>query len=146
MKRREFIAGIGSAAAWPVVAPTQPAMPLIGFVGGGSAEILERYEAAFRKGIGETGHVDRQNVTVECHWLDGQFDRLPALMADLVRHRVAVIATPANTSGAIAAKVATATIPIVFGVGDDPVGSPPRRRSFPCTLGRDRLPMERLGG
>jgi putative ABC transport system substrate-binding protein len=121
MHRRKFIAGLGSAAAWPVVARAQQAtLPVIGFVSGGSAEILGSYEAAFREGLGETGHVDGQNVTVEYHWLEGEFDRLPALMADLVRRRVAVIAT-GNTAASIAAKAATATIPIVFGVGEDPV-------------------------
>jgi putative ABC transport system substrate-binding protein len=77
--------------------------------------------AAFRKGLGETGYVEGQNVTVEYHWLEGQYDRLPALMADLVRRRVAVIATPASLPASIAATAATATIPIVFGVADDPV-------------------------
>jgi putative tryptophan/tyrosine transport system substrate-binding protein len=93
IKRREFIAGLGSVAAWPLVARAQqPAMPVIGFVDGGSADAGGRSPAAFRKGLGETGYVEGQNVTVEYHWLEGQFDRLPALMADLVRRRVALIA------------------------------------------------------
>jgi putative tryptophan/tyrosine transport system substrate-binding protein len=122
MWRREFIAGLGGAVALPVVARAQqPAVPVIGFVDPGSAEASAGNVAAFRKGLVETGCVEGQNVMVEYHWLEGQFDRLPALMADLVRRRVAVIATPASTPAAIAAKAATATIPIVFGVGDDPV-------------------------
>jgi putative tryptophan/tyrosine transport system substrate-binding protein len=122
MRRREFIGGLGSAAAWPLAARAQqPALPVIGFVDSGSAEASAGYVAAFRKGLGETGYVEGQNVTVEYHWLEGQYDRLPALMADLVRRRVAVIATPASFPASIAAKAATATIPIVFGVADDPV-------------------------
>jgi putative ABC transport system substrate-binding protein len=124
MRRREFIAGLGSAAAWPLVARAQqPTVPVIGFVEAGSADAFAQggYLAAFRQGLGETGYVEGQNVTVEYHWLEGQYDRLPALMTDLVRRRVAVITTPVNARIAIAAKAATATIAIVFGVGDDPV-------------------------
>jgi putative ABC transport system substrate-binding protein len=119
IRRREFIAGLGSAAAWPVVARAQkPAMPVVGFVDAASADV--GWVAAFRKGLGETGYVEGQNVAVEYHWLEGQFDRLPTLMDDLVRRRVAVIVTPGDAP-AHAAKAATATIPIVFGVGGDPV-------------------------
>src|SRR6516164_1424076 len=97
IERREFIAGLGSAATLPVLARAQQlAMPVVGFVNAGAADGSEGYVAAFRKGLGETGYVEGQNVIVEYHWLDGQYDRLPALMADLVRRRVAVIASFAN--------------------------------------------------
>ena len=122
MRRRDFVKGIfGSAAAWPLAARAQqPALPVVGFIRDGSADAAAPFVAAFRKGLSETGYLEGQNVSVEYHWLEGQLNRLPALMADLVRRHVAVIATPGNAP-TIAAKAATATIPIVFGVGGDPV-------------------------
>jgi putative tryptophan/tyrosine transport system substrate-binding protein len=121
MRRREFIAGIGAAAAWTFRARAQQPLPTVAFVTSRS-ENTSRYVAdAFRKGLGETGYVEDRNVTVEYHWLDGQFDRLPTLMAEIVRRRIAVIATPSNTLITTTAKAATATIPIVFSVGTDPV-------------------------
>jgi putative tryptophan/tyrosine transport system substrate-binding protein len=113
IRRREFIFTLGgAAAAWPLAARAeQSSMPIVGLVAGRSAEDSTRFGGAFRKGLNESG---------EYHWLAGQYDRLPSLVADLVRRRVAVIATPA-TAGARAAKTATTTIPIVFGVAEDPV-------------------------
>jgi putative ABC transport system substrate-binding protein len=123
MRRRDFIKVVaGSAMTWPLaVRAQQSAMPVIGFLSGRSADASVRVGAAFHKGLNETGYVEGQNVTVEYHWLEGQYDRLPALLADLVRRQVAVIATPGSTPAALAAKAATEKIPIIFGVSEDPV-------------------------
>ena len=99
--RRELIAALGSAAAWPLAARAQQqAMPVVALVTARSAEASSLFGAAFLRGLNETGTIEGQNVTVEFHWLEGQYDRLPSLMADLVRHRVAVIAAPGFTAGA----------------------------------------------
>jgi putative ABC transport system substrate-binding protein len=122
MRRRDFIAAFGTAVAWPFSAPAQqPAMPVVALVNLRSGEASVRLANAFRNGLDEAGYVEGQNVSVEYNWLDGRFDRLSSVMADVVRRRVAVIATPGGNYAAQAAKAATTTIPIVFSVVDDPV-------------------------
>jgi putative ABC transport system substrate-binding protein len=120
VRRRQFIAGLGSAAVWPVVARAQQSsVPVIGWLGLLSADD-NRYMFAFLQGLKDTGYVEGQNVAIEYRWAEGQPDRLPALAADLVRRRVAIIQA-GSSSTALAAKAATTTIPIVFVTGGDPV-------------------------
>jgi putative tryptophan/tyrosine transport system substrate-binding protein len=121
MNRRRAITLLGGVAAWPVAASAQqPAMPVIGFMSSGSPGPLRRQMAAVREGLREAGYVDGQNVAIEFRFAECQFDRFPSLAADLVRRPVAVLMATSNV-GALAAKQATTTIPIVFSVGDDPV-------------------------
>jgi putative ABC transport system substrate-binding protein len=122
MKRRYFIAAIGSAAVWPLAALAEKSLPVIGFLGSESLERSASLLRSFRQGLGELGFVEGQNVIIEYRWADGQNDRLPGLASDLVARRVDVIAAPATTPGALAAKAATTTIPIVFFTAGDPVG------------------------
>jgi putative tryptophan/tyrosine transport system substrate-binding protein len=123
MRRRDFIKVIGGTVAWPLAAHAQqPAMPVIGFLSPGTAADLHDDRVnAFRQGLGDTGFVEGKNVTIDYRWAENRNDRLLALATDLVRRQVAVIAVPLSTPGALAAKAATTTIPIVFYVGSDPV-------------------------
>jgi putative tryptophan/tyrosine transport system substrate-binding protein len=122
MRRREFILGLGSAATWPLAARAQqPAMPVVGYLGSRSAESDAPFLGAFRQGLGEVGYVEGRNVRIEYRWAEAQLRRLPALAADLVQLRPAVIVT-AGGPAAPAAKAATSSIPIVFSTGSDPVG------------------------
>jgi ABC-type uncharacterized transport system substrate-binding protein len=121
--RRELIAGLGSAAlAWPHAARAQkPAIPVVGYLSGMSPDDSIKVVAEFRRGLAEAGYVEGRNLAIEYRWLEGRYDQIPTMLADLVKRRVAVIAVANTTTAALAAKAATQTIPIVFGVGTDPV-------------------------
>ena len=138
MRRREFFTFVGGAAAagaWPFpLRAQQSALPVVAFVNTGSAEGLKSRADAFRKGLSEAGFVEGKDVTIEYHWLEGRTDQLSAVMADLVKRKVAVIATPGSVVAALAAKAATTTVPIAFGCS---------RRSGPAWPCRNYRPARR---
>src|SRR3984893_8844397 len=122
MRRRDFITLIGCLAAWRLAVPAQqPATPVIGFLGSGTLNAYAAYVTAFGEGLGQTGYVEGRNVAIEYRWAEGQYDQMPALVADFLRHKTAVIAVTGSTAAVQAAKAATQTIPIVFAIGADPV-------------------------
>jgi putative ABC transport system substrate-binding protein len=123
LRRREFIAGLGGAAAWPLAARAQQrAMPVIGYLSGRTADSDASVLVSLRRGLADVGYAEGRNVAVEYRFADGRYDRMPAMAADLVSRRVAVVVT-GDTPAVLAVKAATSTIPVVFGIGGDPVGT-----------------------
>jgi len=153
VKRRAFISLLGGAAAWPLAARAQqPAMPVIGFLSSRSPEDSTHLIPAFAAGLAEGGYVESQNLATEFRWARGRYDLLPAMAAELVSHRVAVLTTAGGEPSALAAKRATSTIPIVFGIGGDPVAlglvesfSRPGRNATGVTLLTNLMEPKRLG-
>jgi putative ABC transport system substrate-binding protein len=154
VKRRTFIAVLGgAAAAWPLAARAQqPAMPVIGYLSARSPDDTTHLVAAFNKGLGETGFIDSRNVTIDWSWGRGQYEQLPAMAAEFVRRRVALIVATGGEPAALAAKAATSTIPIVFSIGGDPVSqglaasfSHPGGNTTGFTLLTNQLEPKRLG-
>ena len=152
MRRREFITFVGSAAAWPFAAHAQSAVPVIGLMSGRSPEDSKALIAAFHQGLNQAGFVEGKNVSVEYRWALGQYDRLPALAADLVKRGVAVIAAVGGDVSGVAAAHATTTIPIVFGMGSDPIKAGlveslgrPGRNATGFTVLTNELEPKRLG-
>src|SRR5258708_5262334 len=149
MRRRQFIAGLGSAAAWPVVARAQqPAVPVIGYLSTGSPDVFAERLRAFRGSLREAGFVEGRNVAIDYRWAGDDVERLAALAADLGHRPVTVIAALGGIGGSVAAKAATSTIPVVFGTGSDPVAAglvaslsrPGGNFTGAVTLGVDVLP------
>ena len=123
MKRRAFIAALGGAAAWPMVARAQQPMPVIGYLGARSLNGSAADVSAFQEGLAATGYFDGRNVSIEFRWAQGRYEELPRLVSELIDRHVAVLVTAGSFPPALAAKVATQTIPIVFAMGADPIGT-----------------------
>jgi putative tryptophan/tyrosine transport system substrate-binding protein len=131
MKRREFIAGVGSATAWPIIARAEPALPVIGYLNGNTSDAYPKVYAQFHRGLGEEGYIEGRNVEIEYRWAGGHFDKMPTMAAELVNRAVAVIVMMGGDQGILAVKAATQGIPIVFATESDPV-----KANFVASLNR----------